>query len=552
MNTRQFCQKPRCRGARLILSGALLVGAGCATNRAQLFPGMGTHHRPVTTSSASAQRYFDQGLVWCYGFNHAEAIRSFEEAVHLDPECAMAWWGIAYALGPNINVPADRERSIRARASAERALALIDRASPVERELIEAIQLRYADQPPEDRAPLDHAYAAGMRQAWHRHPDDADVGALFAESLLDLRPWDQWDKEGRPNPGTEEILATLDEVLKLEPNHPGANHFYIHALEPSPIPERATACADRLRTIAPGAGHLMHMPCHIYMRIGRYADVIAVNQTAVEVGRAYNKRTGNPPDHEGEIPHNLHFLAYGAMFDGQFQRAISATRELEASLTEETFGNPPWAEEVLPATIHVLVRFGRWEDILKEPPPQKRFPYTTALWHYARGVAFANTGRLAEAHSEAAAFEHACEAVPQDFKVFIVPAHDTLNVARHMLAGEIAFKEGRRDEAFKELREGVKAEDALAYNAPSTWMQPVRHALGALLLQAGRYEEAEAVYKADLERHPENGWALHGLAECLEHRGATTEAAAVRVRFVKAWARADVPIQASCYCRTTG
>jgi len=538
----------------LILSVALLLGA-CATPEAHLFDGMGKHTRPAGTDSQLAQHYFNQGMAFAYGFDRDQAVRSFEAATKHDPSCAMAWWGMAMALGPDINVPMDAERGARAYAAVSRAMALRHQATEVHRELIEALSLRYDTPPPENRASLDRAYAGAMRDVWRRHPEDADVGTLFAEAMLDLRPWDQWTKDGNPQPGTEEIVQTLEHVLVLNPNHPGANHLYIHTIEASPQPEKALPAADRLaagddgRPLVPAIGHLIHMPAHIYVQTGRYADAVEANTKAVAVDRAYSKIVGPQGSFEFYHAHNHHFLAYAAMFDGQYDTALKAARELMDELPASALANPG-VEEFTPTALHVYVRFGRWEEILKEPVPEKRHPYTHAMWHYARGVALANTNRIKEAQAEAKAFDKSVTAVPKELTIFVVPAHDVLRVARHMLAGEILFHDGHADTAFAELRKAVAAEDALRYAEPSPWMQPVRHALGALLLQAGLVAEAEATYRADLKRHPKNGWALHGLAECQNRLGATAAAADTRARFDKAWSRSDVKIKASCFCRT--
>ena len=537
---------------RFVTIGLLSIGlVACAPTRAPLFDRLGDGHMSVTTTSERAQQYFDQGLILTYGFNHDEAIRSYEEAVRLDPACAMGWWGIAFALGPNINLPlTDPAVARRAYAAAQRAAALSEHATPVERSLIQALAVRYADPPPEDRGALDQAYANAMRDVWRHYPQDPDVGSLFADAMLNLRPWDQWTRDGEPQPGTEEIVATLERVLSEHRDHPLANHLYIHTVEGSSTPERALPAADRLGTLVPAAGHLVHMPAHIYIRVGMYAKAIDANVRAIDADRAYSARVGPQGIYEVYRAHNYHFLAYAAMFAGDQAAGLRAGRDIWADLPRSSLQSIPEIMEGFYAVIwHVMIRFGPWEDILREPAPKTPLTIANAFWHYARGVAFANTGRTDKALEEATAFEEAAASIKDTMRVGATPAPLVVDVARHMLQGEILFRQGAKDEAFAALRKGVELEAALPYDEPRGWMQPVRHALGALLLEVGRIDEAEAVYRADLKINPENGWSLHGLAECLRRQGETRTAQSVEARFEKAWKRADAKIQASCFCR---
>jgi tetratricopeptide (TPR) repeat protein len=514
------------------------------------FDTLGSYGRKVTTSSPDAQRWFDQGLTWLYAFNHDEAAQAFGEAARLDPGCAMAYWGIALANGPHINKPGlEPEKEKTAYAAARRAmeLASVGAATPVEIDLIAAVQTRYAD-PPGDRAAEDAAYADAMRRVWHDHSGDADAGTLFAESMMDLRPWDLWTKDATPQPGTLEIVATLDAVLAKRPDHPGACHFLIHSLEASPHPEKALAAADRLRTLVPGAGHLVHMPAHIDLRLGRYADAAAANERAIEADRVYVERTSPPGFYSVYISHNHGFLSYAAMMEGRSVVAIREARATVAAIPAEFVRDAaPLVDGYLAITWHALVRFGKWKEILAEPEAAEVLPLCRAQRHYARGVAFANLGRLDEAHTEAAAFEAEAARVGRDAPAGNSKAADVLAIARNMLAGEIAYKEGRAGEAFAKLREAVSSEDGLHYDEPPDWMMHARHPLGALLLASGRAEEAETVYRDDLARHPENVWSLAGLAGSLRARG-SADAAAAEERFRKAAARADCTIDTSCFC----
>jgi hypothetical protein len=520
---------------------------GTVASKVQLFDNLGTYHHKVTTKVPLAQCYFDQGLRLVYAFNHDEAVRAFEEAARLDPRCAMAQWGIGLALGPNYNLPLDAERNKAAYAATQKAVKLAPHASAEERAYIAALAKRYSLAPDADRKALDQAYADAMREVAHKYPDDPDAATLYAESLMDLRPWALWTIDGQPQPGTLEIVGTLEEVLKKNPNHPGANHYYIHAIEPSPHPERGLAAADRLRTLVPGAGHLVHMPSHIYMRVGRYADASDANTRAIAVDEQYIA-TAHPDGVYPMMyyPHNIHFFWAAASMEGRSADAIRAARQVSGHVSPEMLKEMPPIEYFAPTALFALVRFGKWDDILKEPAPPPDQPYATGMWHYARGLALTATNRLEEATTEQQAVAAAAAAMPPDRIIGDnTPAKSLLNLASETLAGEIAARRGQTDVAIRHLQEAVRIQDALPYSEPPPWYYPARQSLGAVLLASGRPADAEAVYREDLKRNPENGWSLYGLAQALRARNADAEAADIDARFQKAWARADVTLTAS-------
>jgi tetratricopeptide (TPR) repeat protein len=510
---------------------------------------LAVYHRPVTTASTGAQAYFDQGLVLAFGFHHEAAVAAFARAAELDTSCAMAWWGRSISLGPNINNPhMEDDAAEGAWKAAQRAMALSEGASAVEKDLIRAIGARYAWPRPEDQSVLDTAYADGMRKVWKDHPGDADVGALFAEALMNLRPWDLWSQDGEPRPETPEVMAALETVMAMVPDHPLACHLYIHTMEASPFPEKAAAAADVLRDRVPGAGHLIHMPAHIDIRLGRYKAAMTANRKAIEVDRSWASQGGFYTMYRA---HNFHFLAFAAMFDGQRDAAMKAAREMIEQVPLEIVRDlPDFLDGFIGVPIHVMVRFGLWDEILAEPRPPEDLVVTTAFWRYGRTVAFSALGRVEEAAAEFALLKEAYDAVPESRLIGNNTARTVLEVGLPIAEGELAYRRGNHDEAFDLLREAVRRDVALKYDEPWGWMMPVRHALGALLTEQGRLEEAEGVYRADLEIHPDNGWALHGLAECLRRTGRAEEARAAAERFASAWSSADVDIKGSCYCRT--
>ncbi|WP_437959769.1 hypothetical protein WME76_09080 [Sorangium sp. So ce119] len=511
-----------------------------------LFGDIGSLHHPVTTSSQIAQRYFDQGLRLVYAFNHDEAKRAFQEAARLDPGLAMARWGVALTLGPNINQPADPARERAAFEAIEEARALAASASEPERAYIEALATRHAAVPGGDRGALDSAYADAMRELARRYPDDLDASVLFAEALMDLRPWDLWTLDGRPQPGTEEIALTLERVLQRDPEHTGANHYLIHAVEASPAPERALPSAERLAGLAPGAGHLVHMPSHIFFRVGRYADASDANERAAEVDRRYI-REQRP---EGiypmmYFPHNLHFLSVSAGMEGRGAVALRAARELVAEVPDQHVQHMPTLEMFRPAPLFALVRFARWDDLLAEPAPPPEQRYTTGIWRYARGRALASRGRPDDAAREAAALRAMSSGGAGDVTIGMNSAKDLLEIAALVLESQIASERGETGAAIGMLEAAARVEDTLRYFEPPDWPEPVRHTLGAALLKAGRPRDAEAVYREDLRRNPDNGWSLCGLEQSLRAQGREEEADAAHARFERAWARADVRLSGS-------
>ena len=522
-----------------------------AVAQVPLFEGLGTHRRPVTTTSADAQRYFDQGLNFLFAFNHDEAIRSFRLAAEYDANCAMAWWGIAVANGPNINNPVvTPEQAKQAWESLAKASAAAKNGSAVEQALIAALAKRYADPQPEDRKPLDEAYAAAMRHIWQKYPKDADVGALFAESLMDLRPWDLWTADMQAQPGTPEIGATLEAVLTQSPEHPLGLHLYIHALEASPQPQKAVAPAHRLRNQQPGLGHMVHMPSHIDVRTGQWALAMESNAKAITADRRYRALSPQQGFYRIYMAHNHHMLSYAAIMRGQSRLAISAITEmLETVPADWVKENAAIADGFAALPIEVQVRFGRWEEILKAPEAPEYLPFTRAMRHCARGIAFASTGKLDSAKAEQQAFLAGRELVSKDARVGNNAAHDVLNVAEHLLAGEILVRVDQPDAGIAELRTAVKAEDQLRYSEPPDWIHPVRHALGATLLILDKPAEAEAVYREDLARLPHNGWSLFGLSRALRKQGKTAEADEIAAQFEAVWRDADIKITSSCFCQ---
>jgi tetratricopeptide (TPR) repeat protein len=531
------------------LASAAPDGAAPPASTTPLFDGLGGFTRRVATSSAEAQRYFDQGLAFMYAFNHDEAIRSFRRAAELDPKCAMAQWGIAIAYGPHINnpvVPPDRAAAAWDALTAAKALAA--GASPVEQALIRAAQARYANPQPEDRGPLEQAYADAMRSVWKQYPRDADVGALYAESLADLRPWDQWTPDGQPQPGTGELLSTLDSVLAASPKHPLANHLYIHAVEASPRPERADRAADTLRDLQPGLGHLVHMPSHVDIRRGRWQQAIAANEKAIAADRRYTARSPEQGFYRLYMAHNHHMLTYGAMMTGQSALALRTIREMVSDIPLEFFKANAFADGFMAMPLEVLMRFGRWDEILAEPAFPDFVPISRALQHYARAVAHAAKSDVGAAQTEQAAFLEARARVPKEAQFGNNAGSDVLDVAEQLMRGEILYLSGHADEGIAALREAVAREDKLRYDEPPDWIQPVRHALGAALLQSGRFAEAEAVFREDLAKLPGNGWGLYGLQRALQLQGKAEEATATGKQFDAIWKDADLKIKSACLC----
>lgn len=527
---------------------SLLLLAGCSSLPEGRFEGTGPHARKVKTSSAEAQEWFDQGLNFLFAFNHDEAIRSFERAAAADPGCAMAHWGIAVANGPHINNPmVDEAHAKAAWAALSKARELAVGASPVERELIEALSRRYADPQPADRGPLDRAYADAMREAWKRHGDDADVGALFAEAMMDLRPWDLWTQDRKAQPGTEEIVATLEAVLRLDAKHPLGCHLYIHAVEASAEPGRADAACDALRGLAPGLGHLVHMPSHIDVRRGRWEEAVEANERAIEADARYVARALPPGFYRVYMAHNRHMLAFACMMTGRSKLAADSLAAMLAEMPPDFLeAAAPLVDGFVASPLMADMRFGRWEAVLAAPEPREIFPQSRAYRHFARGCAFAALGKAAEARAAQKEFEAAVAKVPADAFFGNNGAGALFQVASGMLEGEILVAENRLDEGIAMLKAAVAHEDGLRYDEPPDWIMPVRHPLGAALLRAGKAAEAEAVYREDLRQWPGNGWSLYGLAQSLKAQG--KDAAQAERDFATAWKHADVEVNSSCLC----
>jgi tetratricopeptide (TPR) repeat protein len=539
---------------------------------------LGPYSRKVTTASSDAQRWFDRGLNWCFGYHHEEAVACFEKALEADPNCAMAHWGVAYAAGPNYNFPwelmdpAGKAAALaRAFDATRAALALVGGVTAPERALIKALPARYPQRDTiDDQGAWNDAYADAMRLAHMAHPGDLEVRHIFAEAILNRTPWQMWDsRSGEPaaGAGTLEAREMLESAFRDLPgamDHPGLLHLHVHLMEMSPHPEAALVTGDRLREVSPDMGHLVHMPTHIDIQCGHYRDAMHWNQKAIIADRKFYDRAGPMNFYSGYRVHNYHFAAYGAMFLGQYAPAIAAADELIETMPEAMLRipSPPMAdffEGYVSIRQHVLIRFGKWREIIAQDLPADGELYcnTVAMMHYAKGVAHAALGDVSAAEIEQALFQEAAKRVPESRQIHNVKCVQLLAIAEEMLTGEIAYRRGEHDAAFARLRAAIALEDALPYDEPWGWMQPVRHALGALLLEQGRAAEAEVVYREDLglggtlpraQIHPDNLWALRGLLDCLDRRGETAEAALIRQRVEFATARADVPVSVSCFC----
>ena len=502
---------------------------------------LGVHTFKVTTKSARAQLFINQGLNLAYGFNHAEAARSFAEAARLDPRCAMAYWGHALVLGPNINAPMDPEAEPKAYELVQRAVALKAGASPRERAYIDALAVRYTGKA-EDRAKADRAFADAMRKLVASYPTDLDARTMYAESLMDLRPWNYWTRDGEPYEETLEIQRALEHVLDRNRNHPGALHYWIHLWEPTDTPERAEAEADRLLPLMPGAGHIVHMPAHIYMRVGRHADVVKSNQMAVKADEDYISQCRAQGLYPlGYYPHNIHFIWMGATASGQRKVALDAARKVANAIPAEALGTVPILQGFLVVPYWAMVRFAQWEDILNDKGPRHDTPFTRGAWRFARAMALTATGRLSDAEQELAELKKVVG--DPTLKAQVTFSNNSgvaiLRIAPEVVAGEIAAKRKDWDRAVLHLDRAIRYEDSLIYQEPPDWHAPVRQNLGAVLLEAGRADEAEAVFWEDLKKNPGNGWSLLGLTQALEAQGKKEDAARVRKRFEEAWKESD-------------
>lgn len=540
---------------------------------------LGPYGRAVSTASAEAQTWFDRGLNWLFGYNHAEAIVCFQKAAEADPDCAMAWWGVAYAAGPNYNLPwhlydpKGRAMALEAAYDAmQEALARVEGATPAEQALIRALPARYPQREPlEDMMPWNRDFTQAMRLVFELYQGDNDVRTIFVEAIMNETPWKMWDLTTggvAENAGTAEAVEVLETAFETIPSswhHPGLLHLYCHLMEMSPFPQKALRQGDRLRHIVPESGHLIHMPTHIDVLCGHYRDVLAYNQKALEADRKFLDYAENPGVYLMYVIHNYHFALYGAMFLGQYTPAMEMAEELITRVPEPVLRveSPPMAdflEGYLAMKQHVMVRFGKWREITEQALPEDRALYaaTTAMMLYAKAVAHSALGEVAEAEAARAEFIEAKQQVPETRRVHNNVVVDLLEIAMAMLEGELEYRKGNHAVAFDHLRRAVELDDNLLYDEPWGWMQPARHALGALLLEQGEYAEAEAVYRSDLGldgklsracQHPDNLWSLHGLHECLVARGETIEAALIKQRLDLAAARAEMPVKASCFCR---
>lgn len=538
-------------GAALVLSAI----AGCQTadgtdaRTAPLLDGMGALHYPISTSDTLAQRYFNQGLVLSYAFNHAEAQRSFEEAARLDTECAMCYWGAALVMGPNINAGMDDANVESAYEAIQKAVERAHNASAKEAALIGALAKRYAPAPVDDRTPLDSAYANAMRDLAATYPDDADVQTLFAESLMDLSPWDYWTDDGEPRPSAAEFLSVLTHVMETAPDNPGANHLYIHAVE-TEFPGKGVAAAERLEGLAPGAGHLVHMPGHIYIRVGRYNDAVLANQRAIQADESYSTQCHAQGLYPlAYMPHNHHFLWAAAALSGQSELGLSSAQAMAENTDLQVAREPGLGtlQHYWVTPLYAMVRFGEWDEILATPQPDDDLMYPRGVWQFARGMALVRRGGTdgAEVAADALAGIITNPAIDAVTVWDINASRALLEIAEGVLRGEIALEQGDHDAAVAHFEQAVAMQDNLNYDEPPPWPMSVRHNLGAALLEASKPIDAERVYRRDLAEFPENGWSLMGLALSLEAQRQSREAREVRERFEKAWQFADIEIDGS-------
>jgi len=509
-------------------------------------PGLGQHHHAISTKNPEAQRFFDQGLTLVFAFNHEEAARAFRRTSELDPQSAMAYWGIALALGPCINLDVDPTHEKAAYDAVQKALLLVPGATERERAYIQALATRYSSDPKVDLRKLDAQYANAMRELFKHYPDDLDAATLYAESLMDLHPWKLWSLDGRPTEGTEEIVAVLESVLRRDPNHLGANHYYIHATEASPHPEWAVASARRLETLAPAAGHLVHMPAHTYQRVGEYSAAADSNAVAADVDRVYLQESGTTGSMYDLLYycHNLHFLSASYSMGGDFAHAKQAADDLAAHVGP-MLHDMPMAEMYAPYPIFVLVRFHRWDELLKLPSPNPSLSMTTAFWHFARGSAFAAKNQVAMAEAERTILETERKRTPAnlEFSMYSNKAQTFLDLAENILDARITAAKGDHERAIKHWERAVEIEDKLYYGEPPEWFYPVRESLGAALLLNGQAERAEAVFRADLEQYSRNPRSLFGLLRALEAEKKSASVEEVRREFEAAWKNADVPLE---------
>jgi tetratricopeptide (TPR) repeat protein len=539
------------------LAFACALVSGCASKPAAppvpLYDNLGGHQHPITTASPDAQKFFDQGLKLSYAFNHGEAIRAFRQGIALDESCAMCFWGVAFALGPNINAPITEEAAAEAYQAIEQARRHAAGASEKERAYIDALAKRYVADAKAARPPLDAAYADAMREVTRRFPDDLDAATLFAQSLMDTSPWNYWNQDGSPRPSTNDVLAALESVLNRKADHAGAMHLYIHAVEASPNPGRAERYADTLAALMPGAGHIVHMPSHIYLRTGRYRDASVANENAVKADEAYfagDRAAANMMYDVGYYPHNIHFFVMSASMEGRRADALRAAEEVKAKMHADMLRDPAMGGMVQHfhlTPLFVKIRFGMWDEILADPGPPLDLPYMRAMWFAARGMALAARGQIDGAEAERTALSRLQdESLLETLGVSSVNmASGIVTIAFEILQGQIALKRGRAGEAADHFALAVTLEDGLTYMEPPDWPIPVRQLQGAALLDLGRAKEAEAAFNEDMKKFPDNGWSLSGLQASLERQGRTRDVAAVKARFEQAWAQADTQLAAA-------
>jgi tetratricopeptide (TPR) repeat protein len=507
-----------------------------------LAEGLGDINHPVTTANAEAQKFFNQGLAYVYAFNHEEAVRSFKRATQLDPQLAMGYWGASLALGSNYNVQAEGPALLEAYSNLQKAIELAPKASEHERSYIDALAKRYSSDLRIEAGKLAADYRVAMKDVVRRYPDDLDAATLYAESMMNLRPWKLWSRDGKPAEDTLEIVSVLEGVLKRNPNHTGANHYYIHAVEASENFERALPSAGRLGKIAPKAGHLVHMPSHVYIRTGDYNEAAQSNVDAIVADREYIARAGSQNLYSMMYyNHNIHFLASANAMKGRYADSIKAARELESNVAPHLKAMP-MLEMFRPYSIVAMARFGKWEDVVKEPKPAAELKITTAFWHFARGSAFVANKQTANAQTELKELQAVSKTVPADAPMGNSSAQSVLKVAELVLTAKIAFARGDKPEAFETFRKAVEAEDLVSYNEPPDWDLPVREIFGGALLVSGENAEAEKVFRAEIAKHQRNGRALFGLVESLKRQNKNPSAQMVQAEFEKAWSEADIKL----------
>jgi tetratricopeptide (TPR) repeat protein len=540
---------------RISLTGllALILFFSCSSDQkeqAPLFDNLGTLNFPITTKSELAQKYFDQGIILSYGFNHEEAFRSFEEVARLDSNCAMAYWGMAYVLGPNINLPMDAGVVHTAYEAIQKAISLLDNETQREKDYVTALSKRYSAEALEDRTPLDQAYSDAMRNLSAKYPDDLDAATMFSESIMDLHPWDYWLKDATAQPWTPELVAILEGVIQKNPDHPGANHLYIHAVEASKNPHRGLASADKLRFLAPGAGHLVHMPAHIYIRTGKYHEGSLANIRAVKSDEEYinqcNQQGFYPLSY---YPHNYHFLWATATLEGDSKTAIDAALKTSQKPPDSLMSVCGYEtlQHFAAIPLYAFITFGKWEEIINYAKPKDDRPYIVAVWHYARAMAFIGKNNIAEAEKEIKSLEsfRGNETIDNLLIWGFNSAGILIDIAIETARGELAAKKKNYSEAIAHLEKAVDYEYSLQYDEPPTWFYPCRQNLGAVLIEAGKFGEAEKIYRENLAEIPDNGWGLFGLHQSLLKQGKNDEAAEVEKRFNEAWKYADIKLTSS-------